>query len=65
MKENIYKITYKKGTNMIVKALSMILKDGQIYQVCKATPFDNPVPSVFDADKIQAIECLEENNDID
>lgn len=65
MKENIYKITYKKGTSMIVKALSMILKDGKIYQVCKATPFDNPVPSVFDADKIASIECMERNNDID
>lgn len=35
MKENIYKITYKKGTSMIVKALSMILKDGKYIKYAK------------------------------
>lgn len=37
----------------------------KIYQVCKAIPFGNLVPSVFDADKIVSIECIERNNDID
>lgn len=50
---------------MFVKALSMILKDGKLYQLCKAIPFDNPVPSVFDASKIKSIECIERNNNID
>lgn len=65
MKENIYKISYKNGNSMVVKALSMILKDGKVYQLCKAIPFDNPVPSVFDASKIKSIDCIERNNNID
>lgn len=65
MKDNIYKISYKNGNSMNVKALSMILKDGKVYQTCKATPFDNPVPSIFDGSKINSIECIERNNNID
>ena len=65
MKENTYKIIYKNGNSMNVKALSMILKDGKVYQTCKATPFDNPVPSIFDGSKIKSIECIERNNNID
>jgi hypothetical protein len=61
MKENIYKISYKNGNSMNIKALSMILKDGKVYQTCKASPFDNPLPSVFDGTKINSIECIEQN----
>ena len=50
---------------MIVKALSMIFKDGKLYQTCKASPFDNPLPSVIDGRKINSIECIERNNEID
>lgn len=65
MKDNVYKITYKNGNSMTVKALSMILKDDKIYQTCKAIPFDNPLSSVFNASKIKSIECIERNNDVD
>ena len=58
MSENTYKISYKNGN-------SMILKDGKVYQLCKAIPFDNPVSSVFDAGKIKLIDCIERNNNID
>lgn len=65
MKENIYRINYKNGNTLNVKALSMILEDGKVYQLKKAYPFDNPVPSVFDGKKIASIECVERNNNID
>ena len=65
MKDNTYKINYKNGNSMSVKALSMILKDDKVYQTCKAIPFDNPVPSVFDGSKINSIDCIERNNNID
>lgn len=65
LKENTYKIIYKNGNIMSIKALSMILKDGKVYQTCKGAPFDNPVPSVFDGSKIKSIECVERNNLID
>lgn len=65
MKENTYKISYKNGNSMIVKALSMILKDGKVYQTCKGIPFDNPVPSVLMGAKIKSIECIDRNNEID
>lgn len=64
MKENTYKISYKNGNSMSIKALSMILKDGKVYQTCKASPFDNPLPSVFDGSKIDSIECIERKNEI-
>lgn len=60
MKENTYKISYKNENSMIVKALSMILKDGKVYQTCKASPFDNSVPSVLMAAKSTQSNALRE-----
>jgi hypothetical protein len=65
MKENIYKIIYNNGHSIIVKAMSMILKDGKLFQTCKCIPFDNPIPTILDVANIKSIECIERHNEID
>lgn len=65
MDNNIYRVTYKNGIVREYKALSMILKDGKLYQLCKAYLFDNPRPSVINGNHIATVECIERNNTID
>lgn len=65
MENNLYKVTYKNGTVREFKALSMVLKNGKVYQCCKHHPFENGIPSVFDGSNIASIECIEKNNDFD
>ena len=56
MENKLYKVTYKNGTVREFKAISMILKDGKVYQCCKQYPFDIGIPSVFDGSNIASIE---------
>lgn len=60
MKENTYRINYKNGNSIEIKAYSMELMDGKLYQCCRAYPFDNGVPSVINGDKIESVELIEE-----
>lgn len=64
MKENTYKLTYKNGNSIETKAYSMELKDGKLYQCCKAFVGEQGVPSVIDGENIVSCECIERNNDL-
>lgn len=65
MKNNVYKVTYKNGTVREFKAYSMELRDGKLYQLCKAFVGDQGIPSVVNGSNILSVECIERNNDID
>lgn len=60
MRENTYKVTYKSGIVREYKAYSMELKDGKLYQCCKALIGDQGVPSVINGANIKSIELIAE-----
>jgi hypothetical protein len=62
--ENIYKITYKNGNTLQTKALSMFLENGLVYQLSRHFS-GMPYPSILNGEKIEKIDCIERNNDID
>lgn len=59
MKENNYRVTYKNGTTRIFKAYSLELKEGKLYQCCKALVGDQGVPSVINGENIEKVELVE------
>ena len=66
MTENKYRIVYKNGKSIETKAYSMKIHEGKVYQCCRAGfGYDNGVPSVFSAEHIDHIECIEKNNNLD
>ena len=65
MKENTYRINYKNGNSLITKAYSIKLEDGKLYQCCRDYPASNGYPSIIDGSKIQSVELMEKNNDLD
>lgn len=58
MKQREYEVTYKNGTVRVYRAYSMILKDGKLYQCCKAPIGDQGVPSVINGSKIESVIAL-------
>lgn len=60
MKEKLYKVTYKNGAVRQWRAYSLDLKDGKLYQCCKAFVGDQGIPSVINGENILKVEEIEE-----
>ena len=60
MKEKKYRIEYKNGNSITTYAYEMELKNGKLYQSCRAGwGNDAPMLSVIDGSKILSVECME------
>ena len=60
MEQKKFKVTYKNGTERIYTAYSMVLKDGKLYQCCKALVGDQGIPSVISGDNMEKVEEIME-----